>query len=248
MDHDQRRHEGRPQAPRLARPKPQEHEADDGEHHDPRARDGRDGTDGQSQRTRDPAALRVPSRQVDGQRHDHDKRGAECDRMLRGAEDAEPPGSDPDELGAADRPAVQEREHARQVVEDVESRARLDDGGDRDHRSTDDERLREVVDVLETPDHARDQEEHEHEAQEEHQALVDERETRARRGRDSPRSTRTRRPRSPGAGLRIPFAGTRYANRRAARRATRGRAGRRTHGRARAGTAGWRAACTAGSG
>ena len=66
----------------------------------------------------------------------------------RGAEDAEPPGSDPDELGAADRPTVQEGEDAREVVEDVEPRARLDDGGDRDHGSSDDERLGEVVDVL----------------------------------------------------------------------------------------------------
>ena len=175
MDHDQRRHEGGPEAPRLARPKPQEHEADDDEHHDARPRDGRDGTDGQSERTRDPAALSVASREVDGERHEHDKRGAECDRVLGRAEDAEPPGSDPDELGAADRPAVQERDHAREVVEDVEAGARLDDGGDRDDGSSDDERLRKVVDVLEPSDHAHDQVEDEHEAQEEHEALVHER-------------------------------------------------------------------------
>ena len=36
VDHDQRRHECRPQAPGLARPKPQEHQADDDEHHDAR--------------------------------------------------------------------------------------------------------------------------------------------------------------------------------------------------------------------
>ena len=223
LDHDQGRDQDRPEPPRLRGRSQRKTSADDDEHHDPRARDGRGAAgDEQGQRTATSGAGGSAARGRAPSGASMTKRGAERDRMLRGAEDAELRGAELQEcLGLAVAPGVQERDDAVEVVEDVEPGARLDDREERDDRATDDERLREVVDVVEPPDHARDQVEHEHEAEEEHQVLLRPRTTAARRGPGSRRSSRRSRRRSAAAGPRSPCAGIGSADRRAARRPSR---------------------------
>ncbi len=90
------------------RPEPEEDARDDDEHHDPGAGDGRGAARDEERDAEPPAALAVPSRQVEPERGQHDEGGAERDRMLRGAEDAQLRGAELQErLGLARaRPAA----------------------------------------------------------------------------------------------------------------------------------------------
>ncbi len=73
--------------------------------------------------------------------------------MLRRAEDAQLRRAELQErLRLALRARLQERDDAVEMVEDVDPGARLDDREERDDRAAADERLHQVVDVVEPPD------------------------------------------------------------------------------------------------
>ena len=93
LDHDQGNEQCRPKTYGLARAQDQEDDAYDDQHDDSGTRDRRGARDDQGDCTKDPAPLTIPLGEVDREWHEHHQCGAQSNRVLSRAEDAERAGA-----------------------------------------------------------------------------------------------------------------------------------------------------------
>ena len=139
MDEREEDDQQRPEPAGLPRAEPEEHEQLDEEHDDARPRAAGEHPEAEQRERKPPAALLRLEGEREGERHQHDQRRAECDRVLGGGVRAQLAAAAPAgrvaEL-ARQRALVKERHHLREMVEDVVARPRLVDRGRADDRAS----------------------------------------------------------------------------------------------------------------